>query len=70
MSYTEVNPRYCKGCQRCISVCPKKCLELSGKSNDSGYNYVQFVQEAEADCTGCAMCRQVCPDIAITVHKE
>lgn len=70
MSYSVVDPKYCKGCLRCVGVCPKKCLTLSGNTNSAGYDYVEFRAGAETDCTGCALCRLVCPDIAITVNKD
>ena len=68
MSNASVDPKYCKGCLRCISVCPKDCLALSGQANAGGYDYVAFV--GGDNCIGCALCRQVCPDVAITVYKD
>ncbi|NYB74682.1 4Fe-4S binding protein [Sedimentibacter hydroxybenzoicus DSM 7310] len=68
MSYSVVDKNYCKGCLRCISVCPKECLGLSGRTNDGGYDYVEFKEGSP--CIGCALCYMVCPDVAITVHKE
>jgi len=67
MAHAEVDPKYCKGCLRCVEVCPKDCLNLSGLSNDSGYDYVEFNEEAQ--CVGCGLCYMVCPDCAITVFK-
>lgn len=67
MAYVEVDPVYCKGCLRCVEVCKKECLVLSGLSNASGYDYVAY-QEG-AGCTGCGLCYMVCPDVAVTVYK-
>ncbi len=58
----------CKGCQLCISVCPKKIITLSARLNKKGY-YVPLVQEP-GKCTGCATCARMCPDIAIEIEKE
>ena len=58
----------CKGCQLCISVCPKKLITLSIRLNKKGY-YIPCVQEPEK-CTGCAVCARMCPDIAIEIEKE
>lgn len=67
MARSEVDSKYCKGCLRCVEICPKKCLGLSGKSNDSGYDYVEFKEGSE--CIGCGLCYMVCPDCAISVYK-
>lgn len=68
MSYSVVNKEYCKGCLKCVNVCPNGCLGLSGHANKSGYDYVEFKEGSP--CIGCALCYMVCPDVAITVHKE
>jgi len=68
MSYSVVDKKFCKGCLRCINVCPKGCLALSGHTNSAGYDYVEFKEGSP--CTGCALCYTVCPDVAITVHRE
>lgn len=68
MSYAVVDEKYCKGCLRCMSVCTKDCLQLSGLTNGGGYDYVEFKEGAP--CIGCLLCRTVCPDVAITVHKD
>ena len=51
-----------------MANCPKDCLELSGKTNDQGYEYMAF--KDNADCIGCGICYTVCPDVAITVYKK
>lgn len=68
MSHVVVDKYYCKGCQRCMANCKKGCLELSGKTNDQGYEYIVFKEDA--DCIGCGLCYMVCPDVAITVYKD
>lgn len=68
MNYVEVENRRCKACDRCIDVCPRGCFEHSGKSNDAGYDYVEFKDGAE--CIACGMCYTVCPDIVLTVYKD
>jgi len=63
----EVESKYCKGCLRCVEICPKDCLALSGKTNDSGYDYIEYREDSP--CIGCGLCYMVCPDCAISVYK-
>jgi 2-oxoglutarate ferredoxin oxidoreductase subunit delta len=56
----------CKGCELCITACPKLCLALdAAKVNVLGYHPVQLT-DASA-CTSCAFCARVCPDSVFTV---
>lgn len=57
----------CKGCNLCVSVCPKKIIFLSDKLNDKGYR-VATVTEQD-NCSSCASCARICPDGVITVYK-
>ncbi len=57
----------CKGCELCVSVCPKKVLELSKtKTNSMGYPPAQWTGQ---DCIACGSCFITCPDVAITIEK-
>ena len=51
-----VNPRYCKGCEICVALCPKKIISMKGKVP---------VVEDPSQCTMCLMCETHCPDLAI-----
>ena len=52
---------WCKGCELCVDVCPKHCLEM-----DAG----QLPRLTDpALCTSCGMCEYLCPDFAIHVLK-
>jgi len=57
--YMEVDPELCKGCQLCIDVCPKECIEISEKLNSSSYHPAQYTGEG---CTGCGLCFYACPE--------
>jgi len=57
--------QYCKGCELCVAVCPKGCLEMSEDLTDLGVRPARMKDGAE--CTGCTLCYQVCPDAAIEV---
>jgi 2-oxoglutarate ferredoxin oxidoreductase subunit delta len=57
----------CKGCGLCVSVCPKKVLEISQEGNAMGYFPVH--QARPGDCVFCTICCIMCPDVAIQVTE-
>lgn len=55
-----IRERWCKGCNVCVSFCPKTVLELrNGK----------VFAARPADCIGCRMCELRCPDYAIEIRE-
>lgn len=59
----------CKGCELCISVCPKKIISIDDFDvNINGYHAARIFNEEE--CIACANCGIICPDGAINVYKE
>lgn len=58
----------CKGCELCITFCPKNCIKLSEKLNAAGYPHAIFTGEGQ--CTGCATCALVCPEVVIEVYRD
>ncbi len=57
----------CKGCGLCVTVCPKKVLEISGEVNAMGY--FPAYQARPEDCVRCTACCIMCPDVAITITE-
>ncbi len=57
----------CKGCELCVSACPKKIICLSQKMNKKGLHYVEIIDQDK--CIACGLCFQVCPDVAIEIWK-
>ena len=58
----------CKGCELCVSVCPKKILALDEEHvNRKGYHPVTVTNEDE--CIACASCALMCPDGIINVYR-
>ncbi len=69
MQKVIVDENVCKGCGLCVSVCPKKILELDGsRVNNKGYNPAICIDEDA--CISCAFCATICPDTAIAVNKR
>ncbi len=66
--YIEIDREACKGCQLCVSFCPKGIICIAGKANAAGYLPAEF--KRDESCTGCAICGLVCPEVAIEVYRE
>jgi 2-oxoglutarate ferredoxin oxidoreductase subunit delta len=64
----EFDEERCKGCELCISVCPRKVLALAEYFNGKGFRPATIVKIDE--CTSCAICASMCPDVVITVRRE
>ncbi len=64
----QIDKERCKGCELCVSVCPKQVLVMSEKINTRGYHFSRVA--AAADCIGCAQCSDMCPDAAIEITEE
>ena len=59
---------FCKGCELCITVCPKKILAIDTKvTNAKGYHPAGITDQDA--CIACASCAKICPDSVITVEK-
>ena len=68
MPKVTFNEERCKGCKLCITVCPKKIVEMDvEKLNLKGF-HPAGVKEMDK-CIGCAFCATICPDCVITVEK-
>jgi 2-oxoglutarate ferredoxin oxidoreductase subunit delta len=63
----EISQDLCKGCELCISFCPKRLISTSDKLNAAGY--LPAVFDDNGECTGCAICALVCPEVAIEVYR-
>jgi len=55
----------CKGCQLCVTYCPRKALEISDLFNAKGYHPPQ-ARDVQA-CVCCGLCEMLCPEFAIYV---
>ena len=67
MPYIDIVVDRCKGCELCVSVCPKKCIELDSNAvNVKGVNPAKYV----GGCIACGSCVLVCPDVCIELYKE
>ncbi len=74
MMRIRINPDYCKGCNLCIEICPRKVFEKGDEPSDRGYIQPKIVHEdgcpnydrkREQDMI-CELCILICPDQAIS----
>lgn len=64
-----INEEKCKSCELCVSVCPKKILEITTERiNSKGY-YPSMITDMDS-CIACMSCGRICPEIAITIGKQ
>ncbi|NPV85296.1 MAG: 4Fe-4S dicluster domain-containing protein [Anaerolineae bacterium] len=62
----QVNITICKGCGRCVSVCPVEGMTLVS-ANDSQHSERKIAKVDEDCCLGCGVCARVCPQQGITL---
>jgi formate hydrogenlyase subunit 6/NADH:ubiquinone oxidoreductase subunit I len=51
-----INKKDCCGCTACLSVCPKKCINM--EADEEGYLYPKVDTSI---CIECHLCEKVCP---------
>ena len=68
MANVSFRQELCKCCGLCVSVCPKKILQVDiTRLNSKGYHPITCIDQAS--CIGCAFCAVQCPYSVITVEK-
>lgn len=61
-------PDKCKGCELCLTVCPKKIISMSSHVNSKGYCPAEIADISA--CIGCTSCALICPDGAISIFED
>ena len=64
----EINRDWCKGCQICVSVCPRQVLYVDVQQWTAGFHPIG-VRQVER-CTACRNCELLCPDLAMEVIED
>ena len=62
----------CKGCELCISVCPKHILAIDDTEvNINGYHAVNIIAEEECiACAAAALCVRMVPSIYTELNRR
>jgi len=63
----KIRKTFCKGCELCLTVCPRHVLKLSKDVNEHGF---YFAMPAKNTCAGCRQCAIICPEAAIEIYKK
>ncbi|MEW6724366.1 MAG: 4Fe-4S binding protein [Bacillota bacterium] len=58
----------CKGCELCVTACPKQIIRMGEHINTKGFHPATIVDPEK--CIGCAFCARMCPDMVIEIHRE
>ena len=53
----------CKGCEFCVTYCPRGVLVMSEEFNSKGYHPPKAIKQGE--CVNCDLCEMICPEFAI-----
>ena len=64
----QFRKEYCKGCELCVSTCPKKVLVIGDEIGAKGYHTVTATDMDQ--CIGCQSCALICPDCVIEIYRE
>lgn len=64
----DIDKVYCKGCDICITACPKGVFSHSKIRNNYGTPMPEATNTQK--CTACRLCEKMCPDGCINVEEK
>ena len=63
-----IDDQFCKGCNLCVEVCPRKVFGPGGQRSRAGYSMPKALEPEK--CSVCFLCEMTCPDLALTVVED
>lgn len=64
----ELNENRCKGCELCVTACPRDVLAMGSHINAQGYR--PAITVAPDKCSGCKACALVCPEVVFAIYQS
>lgn len=58
LKVTDLSVKQCTGCEACVSVCPKECIQMQPDKEGFMFPYID-----ENECVNCGKCVKDCPSI-------
>ncbi len=65
----EVDENNCKGCGKCVNICPVESMTLVS-ANDARESKRKRARLNRETCLGCGLCVRVCPDGSILLRRR
>ena len=60
----------CVACMLCATICPSRCIYITGEVTPEGRSYPVTFDLDLARCLFCGLCEEVCPVAAIVMTRE
>lgn len=64
----EAGEHRCVGCDRCVKVCPSRCLVVTSEGSGIELRVTGFDLDRGA-CIGCGLCLESCPEGALQMTR-
>jgi NADH-quinone oxidoreductase subunit I len=60
----------CVACMLCVTVCPSRCISVTGTQTSAGRSLPATFELDLARCIFCGLCEEVCPMAAIVMTRR
>ena len=60
----------CVACMLCATVCPSRCISITGEETSEGHSRPATFDLDLSRCVFCGLCEEVCPEAAIVMTRH